>query len=148
VSCAHFNKPADTQGISLDELPEISYLQYRQLSNTFAVDRLHRIKIGEIKSVEDSMESDIALDAEFLFYPLTQAKDITEEERTSIYTRLIMLSVMNEKFNIEQWKQNKNLQKIFTKVQTIDPELTSKFRCFNWEKPMWADRGNCEKPEE
>ena len=84
------------------------------------------------------MESDLAVDALLLYLIAKESKNISEEERKSIYQQLILLSVMSEKFSIKQWEQDEKLQSIFLEVQSMDKDFTAKTRDRCWDKPWGA----------
>ena len=124
------------------QLPNISYPTHTAQSAVFTIDRLHKLKLGDIKSVEDSMEFWLMVDAKVMHEIIT-SRESTKEETTKLYQMLRLLSVMNEKFVIKQWRSDSELLKIFKQAQENDQTHTSKLRCFNWEKPMWVDTKGC-----
>ena len=123
-------------------LPELTYPAYLMREATFATDKLHRIKLGEIKSVEDSLEFEIAVDAKAMSEILSGHK-ATKQETEKMFKSLRLFSVMNEKFEIKQWRSDPVLLKIFKNAQENDPAHTAKLRCYNWSKPMWVNNNSC-----
>lgn len=103
---------------------------------------LHRIKLGDIKSVENSMEFDISVDAKAMNEILSSRKS-SKEEAEAMLKSLRLLSVMNEKFEIKQWRSDAELQKIFKNAQKSDPAHIAHLRCKNWNKPMWVGADGC-----
>ena len=124
------------------QLPNISYSTHIAHSAVYTIDSLHKLKLGDVKSVEDSMEFGLMVDAKVMHEIITSRKS-TKEETTKLYQMLRLLSVMNEKIEIKQWRSDSELLKIFKQAQENDPTHTSKLRCFNWEKPMWVDTKGC-----
>jgi hypothetical protein len=123
-------------------IPEISYGEHILHSAAFTIDRLHRLKIGEQVSVEQSMENSLSADAKDM-YELLRSGKVSEEEVNKIYGMLRLLSVMNEKFELVQWRSDQKLLNIFREAQENDQEHTNKLRCFNWKKPMWIEKDGC-----
>ena len=124
------------------QLPDISYPTHTVQNAGFTIDRLHKLKLGDIKSVEDSMEFGLMVDAKVMYEIITSRKK-TKEETKKLYQMLRLLSVMNEQIEIKQWRSDTELLNIFKQAQDNDPIHTSKLRCFNWEKPMWVDTKGC-----
>ena len=123
-------------------LPELTYPSYLIRESTLTADKLHRIKLGEIKSVENSMEFEIAVDAKAMDEILSGNK-ATKQEAEKMFNTLRLLSVMNEKLEIKQWRTDSELLKIFKKAHENDPDHASKLRCRDWSKPMWAGTKGC-----
>lgn len=124
------------------QLSDISFPTHTVHNAAFTIDRLHKLKLGDIKSVENSMEFGLMVDAKVMHEIITSQKP-TVQETTQLYRTLRLLSVMNEKFEIKQWRSDLELLKIFKQAQDNDPTHTSKLRCFNWDKPMWVDTKGC-----
>lgn len=124
--------------------PSSDYIQYLLYTQANSMDLLHRMKIGEVKSVEYLMESNTASDAQFIYAIAKESKVISEERRKSIYKQLIIFSIMNEKYDVSQWKNNKDLQSIFKEVQLDNPQFTSEVRSWCWKKPWWSCKEDCQ----
>ncbi len=127
--------------VPINEAVQIPYFDYIKFRVNEDIDVLHKIKIDDVKSIEEKMEAMLAHNAELLYSVAKEDKTISKKDIDSIYGQLILLSIMNEKFHIENWQENDYLQQIFKEVQLTNKEQTSKLRCFNWSKPMWVDRG-------
>lgn len=127
-----------------EAMPEIRMPQYILHATVNSVFTLHGMKIHDTDSVEKSMESNLVFDAKTLF-AILEHPDVTEKEVEKIYNFLILLSVMNEKFEIQQWRNDEELQSIFTKAQEYNPVHTEKMRCNNWNEAMWMGESNCQQ---
>ena len=123
-------------------IPGISYEEHILHGAAYTIDRLHRLKIGEQVSVERSMENSLSADAKDM-YELLRGGKVSDDEVNKIYDMLRLLSVMNEKFELVQWRTDQKLLNIFREAQEKDQEHTKKLRCFNWKKPMWIDKDGC-----
>jgi hypothetical protein len=100
---------------------------------------LHDIKINNIDDVEKSLEKNIAYDVVSYNNSIEQSK--TDPDEINKY--LILASVMNEKFDIKNWKNNAELQKAFSSAQQRDSKYTAEVRCRDWSQPMWAGKPKC-----
>lgn len=109
------------------------------------VSALHEILIDEIDDLRNSRATQSAERAVLLDEWLLE-EDLSDKEIEWFETQLILMSVMNEKFQIEAWAQNAQLQKAFQRIQQKYPRRADAYRCRNWEKPMWLDFG-CDKQE-
>ena len=122
--------------------PLESYERHLIGFTAITTERLHRIKIGEVESLERSLEQHLAQDAKAM-YRILGRDDTTPRDAQRIYDTLRLLAVMNEKFEIEHWRNDAELMDIFLKAQTNDLEHTEKLRCNNWRKPMWVGTDDC-----
>jgi len=122
--------------------PLESYEKHIVGFTAITAERLHRIKIGEVESLERSLEQLLAQDAKAM-YRILARDDTTPRDSQRIYDTLRFLAVMNEKFEIEHWQTDAELMDIFRKAQNNDLEHTEKLRCNNWKKPMWVDTDGC-----
>jgi len=103
---------------------------------------LHELKLGMANSVEESLLISLALDARIMYEQIANFElDDKKTKRTSEVLRL--MSVMNEKFEIEEWRSDMQLLEIFRKMQEMDPEHTKNLRCRNWNKSMWVGEDEC-----
>jgi hypothetical protein len=100
---------------------------------------LHDIKINKVDEVEKSFEKNIEYDVISYNKSIEQSKSDPDEMNKF----LILASVMNEKFEIQSWKSNAELQKAFSSAQQRDSKYTAEVRCRDWSQPMWAGKPKC-----
>lgn len=103
---------------------------------------LHYIKIGKTNELEKYIEQRIASYAKLMNSEMID-EQTTAQETNKIKRYLQLLSVMNEKFNIDLWKKDKELTDIFAAVQAADKNHIEKLRCLDWSQPMWSDKKKC-----
>jgi hypothetical protein len=72
-----------------------------------------------------------------------EGTSLFESDREKIIKMMVLVSVMNEKFEIESWRENTELQSIFKKVQALELNEAKQFRCEDWSRPMWAEIPEC-----
>jgi len=123
-------------------LPHFNFTTHILVSTSSTAEKLHRMKLKQYVSVEKSMEETITANAKTLAGSLSN-KSMSEYDASKIYRVLRLLSVMNEKYTIEEWRSNTELNEIFNMAQKNDPKHTAQLRCFNWSKPMWVDKKGC-----
>ena len=47
---------------------------------------------------------------------------------------------MNEKFKIESWGKNEEMQNILENIIQEHPVKSKELRCLNWKEPMWIGK--------
>lgn len=112
------------------------YAIYPQASN---IDKLHKLKIGEVSKLEKTLEIQLSTNA-ILLYHLANHEAIKPNDAKRINEMLRLLSVMNEKFEIEAWRTDSELQSVFAEAQKQNPEHVKKLRCLDWSKSMWVGK--------
>lgn len=108
----------------------------------YSTDRLHRLKIGEVDSVESSYEFYMAYDVKML-YQLLDTQQFTEQRKERIFGQIRLISVMHEKYPVAEWEEDRQLIEIFKEAQSRDMKQTEWFRCRDWSQPMWAEESKC-----
>ena len=120
----------------------VSAATYNRHSASKALSNLHYLKIGEAQTLEESLVETVATDA-ILIDEMLNSYAIEAEDVEATKSFLVLLAVMDEKFEIPKWRANKKLQSVLGKTRQINKEKANKLRCLNWSKPMWVDRGSC-----
>ena len=128
--------------IPSNEVTPLSAITSVIYTNSYSLGLLHRIKLGQINTATTWLETNIARDT-LIINDFIKQTSVTEDEKTLATSQINLLSVMNEKFNIPLWKNNKELISVFTDFQKKDPEHIKWFRCKNWNKPMWSEDNSC-----
>jgi hypothetical protein len=131
-------------GLALPEEREstVTLVDYSLYSAVTSVGALHQIKIGEVPRLESHLEAVLALDIIGMSQEL-EGTSLSESDRERIVKMMVLVSVMNEKFEIESWRKNVELQNIFKKAQAQEPNEAKSFRCKDWSQPMWAEVPEC-----
>ena len=127
---------------SKESLPEISYIKYLSHQSAFSVERLHRIKIKDVESLESHLEQLVVFNVIEMFN-LLKSTDLSEVEKQSIESQLILIAVMNEKFKIENWDKNEEMQNILENIIQEYPVKSKELSCLNWKEPMWVGEDEC-----
>ena len=117
-------------------------LQHYNYDASSGIDRLHKLKLGDIDSVRNSYEFDLAFDGKIL-YEAANEYSVSPEQKQSIYGMLRLMSVLNEKYPVKAWQSDSELLEIFSAVQKLDPAQTEDMRCRDWSKPMWVGSVEC-----
>ena len=109
-------------GLALPEEREssVTLVDYSLYNAVASIGALHQIKIGEVPRLESHLEAILALDIIGMSQEL-EGTSISESDRERIVKMLVLVSVMNEKFEIESWRENAELQNIFRKAQALEP---------------------------
>lgn len=118
----------------------VSNEEFTILNSASNLEILHRLKIGEQQSVEESLAHKIMFNAIAMKQAISRGEADNLED---IWKILALIAVMDEKFNIQMWKRNEEFQSILTSARTHDPSYIRSLRCKNWEKPMWSSDGDC-----
>jgi hypothetical protein len=101
------------------------------------VELLHRLMIGEVSSVEESLARDIAYDVKAFSNPESRQK-LSAEELKHLDQHMIILAVMQEKMDVELWKKDAEFRDRVNAKAMSNPKLAATFRCKDWSKPMWV----------
>ena len=123
----------------VEDVSNVTYVSH-QVTNT--TDLLHRIKINDVASLENDLEEQIASDVRDIVQ-LIKRGAISSEEAQRLNEHLVMISVLNEKFEIPSIKASKELIIELKLAQKKYPELVQKLRCNDWSKPMWVGKDVC-----
>lgn len=115
------------------------YAHYAIFPLVTNIDKLHKLKIGEVPELEKTLETQLSIDAKLLHY-LANHETIKPNDAKRINEMLRLLSVMNEKFEIEAWRTDAELQSVFEKAQKQNPDHVNKLRCLDWSKGMWVGK--------
>jgi hypothetical protein len=102
------------------------------------VELLHRLMIGEVSSVKQSLARDIAYDVKAFSNPESKQK-LSTDELERLDKLMILLAVMQEQMNVDSWREESEFLATINAEAKSNPKLAATFRCKDWSKPMWVD---------
>ncbi|MEP5837472.1 MAG: hypothetical protein ABJ322_07120 [Marinobacter sp.] len=114
-----------------------SDISWTLVNTAVRVELLHRLLIGEVSSVKESVAKDIAFDVKALAVP-TNSEELSTEEMVRLERLLVLLAIMQEEMNVGQWREEPEFLKRLDAAAKAYPDLAQQFRCKDWSKPMWV----------
>lgn len=101
------------------------------------VELLHRLMIGEVSSVEESLARDIAYDVKAFSNPESRQK-LSAEDLKRLDQNMVLLAVMQEKMDVDLWKKESEFLGRIKAEAISNPKLAATLRCKDCFKPMWV----------
>jgi hypothetical protein len=123
----------DESGVSYSEASPL-------LSNaTLTLEKLHRLKIGDVQSVEASMSKELGI-AIIEMRAMLLDPGLLEKDRTRIRRMLVLLAAFQTNHSIAAWRENTEIIDTLDWARVALPECYERFLCYDWSKPMWAKK--------